>query len=112
MVCQRVEDRLFSQFLLERMQGSKGNKYIYNSKKGERRSKGESELRMNIHPVSSTFPSVLGNPQSNSLFGAHHNPASCSLSSSDRRHQMAAGWRLQTAMMMSGWLNVGLWQLK
>ena len=84
MVCQTVEDGLFSQLLLELVQGPKGNEKKKRKKRkrggregargekeqGERRSKG-----MIIHPVASASTLVLGDPRCNSAIEAHQGPA-------------------------------------
>ena len=70
--------RRASQFLLERVEGSKGNEKKKNKKRVKKR-KGEKQHGMSIHPVASTTP-VLGNPVQLPNWSTP-SPASCPLSS-------------------------------
>ena len=58
---------------------------------------------MSIHPGASTLTPQFKQITAQLL-------AYCSRM--NHSHQVAAGWRTRTEMVMSGWLNVGLWQLR
>ena len=103
-VCQTVEDGIFGQLLLERVQGSKVMKW-------EKKRKGEKEQEISIHPVVSASTLVLGNPQFTTQLKHIKAQLLAYCPRVNHSHQVEAGWRTQI-VMMSGWPNVGLWQLK
>ena len=107
-LCGLPESRgFFGQFFLALVQSYKGNE-----KKEE---KGE-EQGMSIHPVVSAYTLVLGDPLCNSPIEAHQGPASFLLSSSEPQSPGGSGLEDTDSdndiRMISGWPNVGLWQLK
>ena len=87
MVCQRMEDRLFDQLVLEHMQGSKGNERGKKEKREEEEGRARSEH----------FPSSNFNRRKSTVqlpIGAHYRgPSSCPLTTGKPQVQDGSGWR-------------------